>query len=753
VVCPRCGNNVSDGEASCPNCGADLDRGSRDLESGSDNLRKMSEELQAVTSSTRIVPSGERLADRFEVGELVGEGPFGQVYRATDELAEAKVALKVFAADLLTTPPEEESFLRATASARKMTQRNVVRLHDSGIANGHPWVSMQYLEGLSLRKTLRMRERKDERFDLQEAEPLVSQVTMAVQHIGRETPVGDLKPSNIFFLPDLVKVSDGYLLSALPPERFVERLDESRYLAPEIRRAPEEADRSSDVYSLGMILGEMMFGPDYSPGSTDFVAERDRQLDRLCRRATAEDPAERYDNLEVLSEDFSTLVDTGQLLERSTGREAGPMGGAPGEPPADPAAGVPSDEMATREYDREGGEHPPVAPESAPHEGAETAANPGGATSSRSTPASSRSTPESAEPRRSAGQADGDERTKSPGLFVLAGLSVIGLLAVGIALYVNSDADGGAGDEEVVSAPKDENQQSKGAAESGEQQKKADDGLADALAQAGGTVEAAVGDAGNSAGEAVEDARESNDEETADEQSKQLAAKGEADEGDEHERESGAVSGSSAEETSTGSTAAAAGSEDKTDESGEREATEETSESAVGSAESADKDDGRGGKAGDCPGSMIRLEAEDIYCIDRYEFPGAGSKPRTNVTWFEAKSLCEDQGKRLCTLREWRRSCGSKYPWGGSWDPNKCNTADEAGFGRSLRPTGKQKSCRSYSGTYDMVGNAFEWTKNQQVAGGGFRSGPETASCRYSSPKEPGSSSPAIGFRCCADPG
>lgn len=746
MVCPRCGNNVSDGETSCPNCGADLDGGSRDLESGSDNLRKMSEELQAVTSSTRIVPSGERLADRFEVGELVGEGPFGQVYRATDELAEAKVALKVFAADLLETPPEDESFLQATASARKMTQRNVVRLHDSGIANGHPWVSMQYLEGLSLRKTLRMRERKDERFELKEAEPLVSQVTMAVQHIGRETPVGDLKPSNIFFLPDLVKVSDGYLLSALPPDRFVERLDDSRYLAPEVRRAPEEAGRASDVYSLGVILGEMMFGPDYSPGSSDFVAERDRQLDRLCRRATAEDPAERYDNLEVLSEDFSTLVDTGQLLERSTSREAGPMAGAPGEPPADPAAGVPSDEMATREYDREGGEHPPVPPDSAPNQGAEAASKPGGPGSSSSRPA-----PASAEPRRSAGQTDGDERTTSPGLFVLAGLSVVGLLAVGITMYVNSDAGGGASDEEVVSAPKDENQQPPGAAESRDDQKRATDGLSDALARAGGTVEAAIGDAGGTAEQAVDDADESTDEETAEEQPKQVAARGEADGGDEREPES--ASGSSDEETSTASTAAATGSEDDPDGSGEREAAEEASESAVGSAESADEDDGRGGKAGDCPGSMIRLEAEDTYCIDRYEFPGAGSKPRTNVTWFEAKSLCEDQGKRLCTLREWRRSCGSKYPWGGSWDPNQCNTADEAGFGRSLRPTGKQKSCRSYSGAYDMVGNAFEWTSDQKVAGGGFRSGPETASCRYSSPKEPGSSSPAIGFRCCADPG
>jgi formylglycine-generating enzyme required for sulfatase activity len=51
-----------------------------------------------------------------------------------------------------------------------------------------------------------------------------------------------------------------------------------------------------------------------------------------------------------------------------------------------------------------------------------------------------------------------------------------------------------------------------------------------------------------------------------------------------------------------------------------------------------------------------------------------------------------------------------------------------------------------------MVGNAHEWVKEQKIVGGGFDSGPDVATCRYSSPKAPGSSSGNIGFRCCARP-
>jgi formylglycine-generating enzyme required for sulfatase activity len=138
------------------------------------------------------------------------------------------------------------------------------------------------------------------------------------------------------------------------------------------------------------------------------------------------------------------------------------------------------------------------------------------------------------------------------------------------------------------------------------------------------------------------------------------------------------------------------------------------------------------------------------FCVDRYEVPGGGVMPKVNVSWFAAESACKSQGKRLCELREWQRACGGKYPWGAKWDANKCNTEDGDELERSVAATGSFKGCSS-RGVFDLVGNVGEWTAGQVVAGGDSRSGPDGATCFFTSKKSPGSASPYVGFRCCAD--
>ena len=108
----------------------------------------------------------------------------------------------------------------------------------------------------------------------------------------------------------------------------------------------------------------------------------------------------------------------------------------------------------------------------------------------------------------------------------------------------------------------------------------------------------------------------------------------------------------------------------------------------------------------------------------------------------------EQQDKRLCTLQEWRSSCGPRA----GFDPDRCNTVDADGFGRDVAPTGSFPQCRSNVGTYDMIGNVHEWVQEQQVAGGDFDSDESTASCNYSSAMRPGQGYGNVGFRCCADP-
>ena len=140
-----------------------------------------------------------------------------------------------------------------------------------------------------------------------------------------------------------------------------------------------------------------------------------------------------------------------------------------------------------------------------------------------------------------------------------------------------------------------------------------------------------------------------------------------------------------------------------------------------------------------------------VWCTDRYEFPGKGSVPTTNVTLAAAKQTCRARGRRLCRRTEWRGACGgAKYPYRGDYDASRCNTVAPGGIPRSVIAAGSKRRCKGGFGTYDMTGNVAEWTSDGSVNGGSAYKDGASATCYRSSRRTGGS--PYVGFRCCADP-
>ena len=141
------------------------------------------------------------------------------------------------------------------------------------------------------------------------------------------------------------------------------------------------------------------------------------------------------------------------------------------------------------------------------------------------------------------------------------------------------------------------------------------------------------------------------------------------------------------------------------------------------------------------------------YCIDTHEYPGAGSRPRVNVTFNGAQALCSKAGKRLCTDREWSTGCygrgGGRYPYGKTFKGGRCNTETADGSEGTLKATGRYKRCRSAWGLYDMSGNVAEWTASKRVRGGDYASDEDDAACSAGGGRSPGTSRGNIGFRCC----
>lgn len=118
------------------------------------------------------------------------------------------------------------------------------------------------------------------------------------------------------------------------------------------------------------------------------------------------------------------------------------------------------------------------------------------------------------------------------------------------------------------------------------------------------------------------------------------------------------------------------------------------------------------------PAKEVTIEA---FCIDQYEYPNKkGEYPKNNVTWEDAKSLCEAEGKRLCTSAEWEFSCRGaerrKYSYGNVYDRQKCNTPIDGPGPQGRNPpfarSGSYEDCHSPEGVYDLNGSMSEWVSD-----------------------------------------
>ncbi|MBN1130767.1 MAG: SUMF1/EgtB/PvdO family nonheme iron enzyme [Chitinispirillaceae bacterium] len=134
-------------------------------------------------------------------------------------------------------------------------------------------------------------------------------------------------------------------------------------------------------------------------------------------------------------------------------------------------------------------------------------------------------------------------------------------------------------------------------------------------------------------------------------------------------------------------------------------------------------------------------------CMDKYEYPNkSGSVPRTKLSYGEAKKVCEQQGKRLCTTVEWQWACGGQdglaYPYGNNFEQDRCNTDT-----RFIESAGNRINCVSPFGGFDMSGNLFEWVTTK--GGGMALMGGPVSKCQTIAEAGGPDAKPFSGVRCC----
>jgi len=208
----------------------------------------------------KALPRGSTFAGRYEVVEELGRGGMGKVYRVTDKKIGEEVALKLLSPSIAADKKTIERFRNELKFARKISQRNVCRMFDLSEEDGTPYITMEYVSGEDLKSLLK----KTGQLTIKKAIAIAKQVCEGLAEAHRLGVVHrDLKPHNIMIDKEgNARIMDFGIARSLKMKGITEAgtvFGTPEYMSPE-QVEGKEVDPRSDIYSLGVILFEMVTG-------------------------------------------------------------------------------------------------------------------------------------------------------------------------------------------------------------------------------------------------------------------------------------------------------------------------------------------------------------------------------------------------------------------------------------------------------------------------------------------------------------
>src|SRR5690606_20366972 len=282
---------------------------------------------------------------RYEIRSKIGEGGMGEVYSALDRELDRNVAIKLLPSEFTLDADRRSRFRQEAKAVSALNHPNIITIYEIGENEHGSYLATEFVEGRTLREVL-----KNESLTLPRILRIIEQAAnalVAAHHAG--IVHRDIKPENIMVRSDsIVKVLDFGLAKPISPSADDPAenktlpgtvMGSARYMSPEQARG-RDIDERTDIWSLGVVLYEMLIGSVPFEGETtadtiaavvykepesigDLLPNLPPELGRIVRKALQKDRDERYQDIKDMALDLKELLNEVERANSGSTRTSG----------------------------------------------------------------------------------------------------------------------------------------------------------------------------------------------------------------------------------------------------------------------------------------------------------------------------------------------------------------------------------------------------------------------------------------------